>query len=48
MASYMYKLAYDQNNFGYGSAVGFMLLLITLIVTYIIRKVTANKEELQY
>ncbi|KMK78026.1 carbohydrate ABC transporter permease [Alkalihalobacillus pseudalcaliphilus] len=48
MASYMYKLAFGQNNFGYGSAVGFMLLLITLIVTYIIRKVTANKEELQY
>lgn len=48
MASYMYKLAFGTNNFGYGSAVGFMLLIITLIVTVIIRKVTADKEELQY
>ncbi len=48
MASYMYRLAFGQNDFGYGSAVGFMLLLITLIVTYLIRKVTANKEEIQY
>lgn len=48
MASYMYKLAFGQNNFGYGSAVGFMLLVITLIVTYIIRRLTANKEEIQY
>lgn len=48
MASYMYKLAFGNYNFGYGSAVGFMLLLITLIVTIIIRKLTADKEEIQY
>ncbi|MFP7169285.1 sugar ABC transporter permease [Terribacillus sp. 7520-G] len=48
MASYMYKLAFSSNDFGYGSAIGFLLLLITLIVTVIIRKVTASKEELQY
>ncbi|MGY3715723.1 carbohydrate ABC transporter permease [Sutcliffiella cohnii] len=48
MASYMYKLAFSNYNFGYGSAVGFMLLLITLLVTVIVRKVTADKEELQY
>ncbi len=48
MASYMYKLAFSTNNFGYGSAIGFLLLIITLIVTLIIRKATATKEEIQY
>ncbi|WP_099159556.1 carbohydrate ABC transporter permease [Virgibacillus ndiopensis] len=48
MASYMYKLAFASNDFGYGSAIGFLLLIITLIVTVIIRKLTATKEELQY
>lgn len=48
MASYMYKLAFASYDFGYGSAIGFLLLIITLIVTFIIRKVTATKEEIQY
>lgn len=48
MASYMYKLAFSTNQFGYGSAIGFLLLLITLIVTYIVRKLTATEEEVQY
>ncbi|PYZ96480.1 ABC transporter permease [Alteribacter lacisalsi] len=48
MASYMYKLAFANNNFGYGSAVAFMLLLITLLVTLVVRKLTADKEEIQY
>ncbi|GAB6258177.1 carbohydrate ABC transporter permease [Peribacillus sp. N1] len=48
MASYMYKLAFSSNNFGFGSAVGFLLLIITLIVTVFVRKVTATKEEIQY
>ncbi|RLQ94635.1 carbohydrate ABC transporter permease [Falsibacillus albus] len=48
MASYMYKLAFTSNNFGYGSAIGFLLLIITLIVTFIVRKATATKEEIQY
>jgi raffinose/stachyose/melibiose transport system permease protein len=48
MASYMYKLAFASNDFGYGSAIGFLLLVITLIVTVIVRKATATKEEIQY
>ncbi|WP_284140520.1 MULTISPECIES: sugar ABC transporter permease [unclassified Virgibacillus] len=48
MASYMYKLAFASNDFGYGSAIGFLLLIITLIVTVIIRKLTATKDEIQY
>ncbi|GIN61613.1 ABC transporter permease [Robertmurraya siralis] len=48
MASYMYKLAFSSNNFGYGSAIGFVLLIITLVVTFIVRKLTATKEEIQY
>ena len=48
MASYMYKLAFSTSNFGYGSAIGFLLLLITLIVTLVINKLTASKDEIQY
>jgi raffinose/stachyose/melibiose transport system permease protein len=48
MASYMYDLAFSTNNFGYGSAIGFLLLIITLVVTIIIRKLTASKEDIQY
>src|SRR5699024_1389366 len=48
MASYMYKLAFSTNEFGYGSAIGFLLLVITLIVTVIVRKLTADQDEIQY
>ncbi|MFG6119328.1 carbohydrate ABC transporter permease [Thalassobacillus sp. B23F22_16] len=48
MASYMYKLAFSTNEFGYGSAIGFLLLVITLIVTVIVRKLTEDKENIQY
>ncbi|MBU9720589.1 MULTISPECIES: carbohydrate ABC transporter permease [Bacillaceae] len=45
MASYMYKQAFRTYNFGYGSAVGFFLLLLALVVTWLIRKVTESKED---
>lgn len=48
MASYMYKLAFSSYNFGYGSAIGFLLLIITLIVTFIVRKLTTPKERIEY
>lgn len=48
IASYMYKQAFNMYNFGYGSAVGFYLLLFCLILTWLIRKLTTSKEELQY
>lgn len=48
MASYMYKLAFNSYNFGYGSAIGFLLLIITMIVTVIVRKLTATKERIEY
>lgn len=49
MASYMYKVAFRSYDFGYGSAIGFLLLVITLIVTFIVRKLTVSDEkELQY
>ncbi|MGP4039399.1 carbohydrate ABC transporter permease [Gracilibacillus sp. D59] len=48
IASYMYKKAFDTFEFGYGSAVAFFLLLITLIVTWITRKLTASEDEIQY
>lgn len=48
MASYMYMKAFRSFDFGYGSAIGFLLLLICLVITYLIRKLTASKEEIQY
>lgn len=48
MASYMYKLAFSSYDFGYGSAIGFLLLVITLLVTIIIRKITATKDPIEY
>ncbi|WP_018931712.1 carbohydrate ABC transporter permease [Gracilibacillus lacisalsi] len=48
IASYMYKKAFDTFDFGYGSAIAFFLLLITLVVTWITRKLTASEDEIQY
>lgn len=48
MASYMYRLAFRSFDFGYGSAVGFFLLLICLVITWFIRKLTATGEDIQY
>ena len=48
MASYMYKEAFKTYNFGYGSAIGFALLVICLVMTWVIQKLTASKEDAQY
>ncbi|MFB5760821.1 carbohydrate ABC transporter permease [Paenibacillus medicaginis] len=48
MASYMYHQAFRGFDFGYGSAVAFFLLLICLAATFVIRKVTATKDTIQY
>ncbi|WP_054956199.1 carbohydrate ABC transporter permease [Paenibacillus dakarensis] len=48
MASYMYHEAFRAYDFGYGSAIGFFLLVISLVVTWLIRKLTASKDSIQY
>lgn len=48
MASYMYHKAFRAFDFGYGSAIGFFLLVICLAATWIIRRLTASKEKIQY
>lgn len=48
IASYMYKEAFSNYNRGYGSAIGFFLLLLALIITVLIQKVTGNKNEFEY
>ncbi len=48
MASYMYHQAFRAYDFGYGSAIGFFLLVICLVVTWVIRKLTATKDTIQY
>ncbi|QGQ47766.1 carbohydrate ABC transporter permease [Metabacillus sediminilitoris] len=46
MASYMYQKAFKGFDFGYASAIGFFLLIICLIVTYLIRKLTETKNDI--
>ncbi|QJD87369.1 carbohydrate ABC transporter permease [Cohnella herbarum] len=48
MASYMYHKAFRGFEFGYGSAIGFFLLLICLVATWVIRRLTATKDTIQY
>ncbi|MUT68802.1 carbohydrate ABC transporter permease [Paenibacillus sp. NEAU-GSW1] len=48
MASYMYHTAFRTYDFGYGSAIGFFLLIICLVATWLIRKATATKDTIQY
>lgn len=48
MASYMYHMAFNRYDFGYGSAIGFFLLIICLVSTWIIRKLTASNDTIQY
>ncbi|MGD6969094.1 carbohydrate ABC transporter permease [Rossellomorea vietnamensis] len=48
MASYMYKEAFSKYNFGYGSAIGFGLLIISLGLTFIIQKMLTSKNEVEY
>ncbi|MGZ7442036.1 carbohydrate ABC transporter permease [Paenibacillus sp. TH7-28] len=48
MASYMYHQAFRGFDFGYGSAIGFSLLLICLVATWLIRKLTASDDTVQY
>ncbi|OAB27022.1 ABC transporter permease [Paenibacillus macquariensis subsp. defensor] len=48
MSSYMYQEAFKSYDFGYGSAIGFFLLAICLVVTWIIRRLTASKDTIQY
>ncbi|SEN66652.1 carbohydrate ABC transporter membrane protein 1, CUT1 family [Mesobacillus persicus] len=47
MASYMYKEAFKLNNFGYGSAIGFGLLVICLVMTWLTMKLTKSKDDVQ-
>ncbi|OQP06141.1 ABC transporter permease [Geobacillus sp. 46C-IIa] len=48
IASYMYQKAFRSFNFGYGSTIAFSLLLICIVMTWLIRKLTNSKEEIQY
>lgn len=45
MASYMYKEAFGKYNFGYGSAIGFGLLVISMISTWTIQNLMKTKED---
>lgn len=48
MASYMYKEAFKLNNFGYGSALGFGLLVICLVMTWLTSKLTKSNDDVQF
>ncbi|MFP5114021.1 carbohydrate ABC transporter permease [Bacillaceae bacterium C204] len=44
MASYMYTEAFSKYNFGYGSAIGFGLLVMCVVMTWLIQKLLSSKE----
>ena len=44
MASYMYTEAFTKYNFGYGSAIGFGLLVICMLMTWLIQKLLSTKD----
>lgn len=46
MASYMYNTAFNSFDFGYGSAIGFFLLIICLIATFLIQRLTISDKDL--
>mgnify|MGYP000848119267 CR=1 FL=1 len=48
MASYMYSRAFKSFDFGYGSSIGFSLLLICLVATWLIRALTASRDKIEY
>lgn len=48
IASYMYKEAFGSYNFGYGSAIGFYLLILCLVATWLIRKLTNSDDDVEY
>lgn len=48
MASYMYNEAFKKYHFGYGSAIGFALLVICLVMTWFIRRLTASNDNVHY
>jgi len=48
IASYMYKEAFKLNNFGYGSALGFGLLVICLVMTWLTSKLTKSNDDVQF
>ncbi|GGI12613.1 carbohydrate ABC transporter permease [Gottfriedia solisilvae] len=46
MASYMYQKAFKGFDFGYASAIGFFLLVICLVATWVIRKFTESNDDI--
>jgi len=47
MGSYLYQKAFDENNFGYGAAIGVMILIFSLI-TVLILQFLLKREEVEY
>jgi raffinose/stachyose/melibiose transport system permease protein len=45
IASYMYKEAFKLNNFGYGSAIGFGLLVLCMVMVWLTSKLTKSKDD---
>lgn len=48
IASYMYRTAFRVKDFGYASAIAFMLLILCLVLTWGIRRFTASKDPVTY
>lgn len=45
MSTYMYKKAFSSNQYGYGSALAVFIIIESILVVYILRRVFTSKEE---
>ncbi|MNW00891.1 hypothetical protein D3C71_1964440 [compost metagenome] len=39
MGSYLYRMAFQQYHFGYGAAIGVLILIVSLITTLILQRI---------
>ena len=45
MSTYMYKKAFSSNQYGYGSTLAVFIIIESILVVYILRKIFTSKEQ---
>jgi N-acetylglucosamine transport system permease protein len=43
MGSYLYQMAFRQFHFGYGASIGFMILVLSLITTFVLQRMMRHE-----
>lgn len=45
LATYMYKKAFSNNQYGYGSALAVFIIIESMLVVFILRKIFSERKE---